>query len=505
MRKHTRSKRIISLICALLMIIALLPMHEAKAAVTPYYYTCLDIGKDDQYGNDDHYVLNKADIGSVSARINSTVIVEGWVLSTVKFTSYTVYLSKGSNPPSKTIEADTGKYPFPSAFVTNFQKNTGKTYTTANSHWKANIPLTNFTTGTWNITVVGRVRGNANSTYDIAKIRLTVTSSNSNPNNSAGGNEVQNPVKSGCKQHEYVIEISNKHTNNPANCDDTVYVYRCKKCKEPYYDFYYRAYAAPEGTYNLPFIRHFMSNSGSNEYAKLNKGITCTSFELRDSNGNPNVYSKDCPEDKDVINGGANGDQTGNEWLLVGMNAKEEKGKLIVRADGGKELTKVIRYTNKDKELEKKERQTIARLCIDAAHNDHIGYDQGGNRSSYYNALSNAGWEPSKITSNCAADCASGVTANLIATGHLLNVESLKNLPANSKGETTYKSKNTTYYATILGNEEMNGEAFVVYTLNVDITVEDLLPGDILVFEKKGRHVAVNISFGKNVLDQWNK
>ena len=189
MKNHTKSQRIISVICALLMVITLLPTTgwTAKAAATPYYLTCLDIG------NDGDFALNKADIGSISAKINSTVTVEGWVLSTVKFTSYTVYLSKGSNPPSKTIEANAGTYPFSSTDLANFQTNTGKTFITANSHWKAKIPLTDITTGTWTISVVGRVSGNANSTYDIAKVTLNVTSPNNSPNNFAVCNGDPNP------------------------------------------------------------------------------------------------------------------------------------------------------------------------------------------------------------------------------------------------------------------------------------------------------------------------
>ena len=188
MKNHTKSQRIISVICALLMVITLLPMYEAKAAATPYYLTCLDIG------NDGALAINKADIGSLSAKINSTVTVEGWVLSTVKFTSYTVYLSKGSNPPSKTIEANAGTYPFSSTDLANFQTNTGKTFITANSHWKAKIPLTDITTGTWTISVVGRVSGSASSTYDIAKVTLSVTSPNNSPNNYAVCNDEPNPA-----------------------------------------------------------------------------------------------------------------------------------------------------------------------------------------------------------------------------------------------------------------------------------------------------------------------
>ena len=353
----------------------------------------------------------------------------------------------------------------------NFDANTDCT------RYSGTIQISHLSEGKYTLWVTGTTRDG--NTFNVAKISF----------------EIIKP-KTVCKTHKYGIEISNKH-ENPA--DDTVYVYRCTVCKEPYYEFYYRAYAAPEGTYNLPHIRHFMSNSGSNEYAKLKKtGITCTSYELRDSDGKPSVYSwsKDY-NDKSEIVGGACGDQTGNEWLVMQFQNP---------TNGGKYLTKVIRYTNKDKALEKKVRQTIARLCIDAAHNDYIGYDQGSDRSSYYYLLPEAGWEPSKIDSVCAADCASGLTANLIATGQLLNVESLINLPAGDDNYySTYSRKNTTYYATVLGDEKKNGDAFKVYTFDKDITLEDLIPGDILVYEKKGRHVAVNISFGKNVLDQWNK
>lgn len=188
MRRNIRARRVVSLFCALLMIVTLLPMHVAKAAATPYYYTCLQ-----RAGLDGDCVLNGPDKDSISAKLNDTINIGGWVLSTVQFGSYTALLSKDGNPPTKTVEATRGTYPFPGTFVSDVQKATGKKYTTASSHWSASIPLTNLSVGTWTITVVGRVVGDANSTYNIAKITLNLTSTNTGANNFAVCNDVPNP------------------------------------------------------------------------------------------------------------------------------------------------------------------------------------------------------------------------------------------------------------------------------------------------------------------------
>ena len=88
----------------------------------------------------------------------------------------------------------------------------------------------------------------------------------------------------------------------------------------------------------------------------------------------------------------------------------------------------VLRYPDKSVGEE------IARIAIDAANNDVIGYSQDY-RNTYGTELKNADYEPSKITTSCWADCSSSTYYNVMAAGHNLNISSLENIGIGSTRE----------------------------------------------------------------------
>ena len=141
----------------------------------------------------------------------------------------------------------------------------------------------------------------------------------------------------------------------------------------------------------------------------------------------------------------------------------------------------VLRYPDQKVALK------IAQLAINAALNDHIGYDQSQNRT-YLAQLKAVGWEPSKITVACEADCSAGVCANVTAAGYLLGIKALQN-----------------HTGTYTGNmrSALTKAGFQLLTDSKYLTSGDyLLPGDILLND--GHHTATNVTIGKKVRGDWN-
>ena len=165
--------------------------------------------------------------------------------------------------------------------------------------------------------------------------------------------------------------------------------------------------------------------------------------------------------------GGQAGDQTGNEWRM--------------RSWYDRPWSCVLRY------LDQKVALKIAQLAIDAALNDKVGYDQSQNRT-YLSQLKAVGWEPSKITVACEADCSAGVCANVTAAGYLLGIKALQN-----------------HTGTYTGNmrSALTKAGFQLLTDSKYLTGGDyLLPGDILLND--GHHTATNVTLGAKVKSSWN-
>lgn len=127
--------------------------------------------------------------------------------------------------------------------------------------------------------------------------------------------------------------------------------------------------------------------------------------------------------------------------------------------------------------------QKIAQIGAAAAKNDNIGYSQP-NRLSYYEQLKSNGWNPSKITSKCDADCSSSTSAAIIAASTLLG-NNYKKISKISPGLSTHIMRNA-----------LKEVGFKVITEKKYLTSDSyLVPGDILLND--GTHVTINIGNGE--------
>jgi len=157
--------------------------------------------------------------------------------------------------------------------------------------------------------------------------------------------------------------------------------------------------------------------------------------------------------------GGAAGDQTGTEWRIQPWYSRP--------------WTCVLRHPNAQV------RAKIAELARKAANNNAIGYDQW-QRSTYWTQLQAVGYDPSKITTPCEADCSAGVIANVRATGYLLGISQLANI-------------NASYTANMRSGFAAAG--FQVLTESKYLTSDAyLVVGDILLYD--GVHTATNLDNG---------
>lgn len=168
-------------------------------------------------------------------------------------------------------------------------------------------------------------------------------------------------------------------------------------------------------------------------------------------------------DERGKYSGGAAGDQTGTEWAVIPWYNRP--------------WTCILRHPDKTV------RELIAQLGEEAAHNDLIGYDQA-ERWSFWKQLQAAGYQPSKITTPCEADCSAGVISIVWAVGELLSVHSLKHLSA-----------------TYTGNMRAGFRAagFQVLTASKYLTSDKYLRrGDILLND--AHHTAINLTNGTAVV-----
>lgn len=154
-------------------------------------------------------------------------------------------------------------------------------------------------------------------------------------------------------------------------------------------------------------------------------------------------------DENNSYSGGRAGDQTSTEWE--------------VRSFYNRPWDCVLRYPNAQA------RATAARLGIDAANNNHIGYDQY-QRTTFWQQLTRVGYEPSKITVDCEQDCSAGVSAIWKAVGYLMGIQALKNI---SEDNWTGSMKSA-----------FRAAGFEVLTSSKYLTSSDyLLAGDVLLNE----------------------
>lgn len=169
-------------------------------------------------------------------------------------------------------------------------------------------------------------------------------------------------------------------------------------------------------------------------------------------------------DENGAYHGGKAGDQSASEWAVIKWYNRP--------------WTCVLRYSDE------KVANLIADYAIDAAFNNHIGYDQY-ERTSYWSVLAKSGYEPAKVTAKCEADCTAGVTANIKAVGYKLGIAKLKNLSTSIYSGNMKAKFKAAGFEVLTDKKYLNGYSY-------------LKPGDILLYE--GHHAATNVTWGKNAV-----
>ena len=159
--------------------------------------------------------------------------------------------------------------------------------------------------------------------------------------------------------------------------------------------------------------------------------------------------------------GGAAGDNTGREWY--------------VRDWYNRPWNCVLRHPDPAV------RACIADLATKAANNNRIGYDQY-QRDTYWKELQKVGYDPSKITVACEADCSAGVIANIKAAGHLLGHKELQDITCTYTGNMRSGLK-AAGFACLTDSKYLAGSSYLV-------------AGDILLND--AHHTATAVTNGIN-------
>lgn len=182
-------------------------------------------------------------------------------------------------------------------------------------------------------------------------------------------------------------------------------------------------------------------------------------------NSTTSHWFSNCASGETGASGQTAGDQTGNEYKL---------SKWAATLGNGNPWIAVFRYPNQNVALK------IAQLGIDAAKNDHIGYDWGyPDRESYWNELKEVNYNPSAITKNCEADCSSAVCTNVRAAGYIFGINKLKNISMANTATLT---------------NALLGAGFEKLTESKYLTRKEyLMPGDILL---ASGHTLINLTRG---------
>lgn len=166
--------------------------------------------------------------------------------------------------------------------------------------------------------------------------------------------------------------------------------------------------------------------------------------------------------------GGSAGDQTGKEWEIIPWYNRP--------------WNVVLRFPDE------KIANMIADMAEACAKNNNIGYDQD-QRYTFWYALKAAGYDPSKIDQLCEADCSSGASAIVKATGYRLGVSKLKAISIYT-------------YSGNIKNVLQKAGANLLTDKKYLTSDQYLKRGDILVLEN--HHVAINITTGPKAEDSQN-
>ena len=164
--------------------------------------------------------------------------------------------------------------------------------------------------------------------------------------------------------------------------------------------------------------------------------------------------------------GGAAGDQNGKEWRL--------------KAWYDRPWTVILRWPDQAVA------ERLAELAVDAALNDKVGYDQF-QRTTYWQELQKAGYDPSKIAAACEADCTAGVSANVRAAGHIFGIKALQDVPICTSRNMRAEFAKAGFQA-LTASKYLTGGGW-------------LLPGDVLLYEN--HHAATNVTVGEKVKVEW--
>lgn len=159
--------------------------------------------------------------------------------------------------------------------------------------------------------------------------------------------------------------------------------------------------------------------------------------------------------------GGSAGDNTGREWYI--------------REWYNRPWNCVLRHP--DPEV----RACLADLAIKAANNNKVGYDQY-QRQTYWNELQKVGYDPSRITVACEADCSAGVIANVKAAGYLLARKELQGITCTYTGNMRAGLKAAGFQC-LTASKYLSGSSYLV-------------AGDILLND--AHHTAMAVTNGRN-------
>jgi len=205
------------------------------------------------------------------------------------------------------------------------------------------------------------------------------------------------------------------------------------------------------GKFNMSCQKAKKSEPNTKDVAKI------MTFPVTD----PVKISNSGSDENGSYHGGRAGDNTGREWYI--------------REWYNRPWNCVLRHP--DPEV----RACLADLAIKAAKNDKIGYDQY-QRQTYWNELQKAGYDPSKITTACEADCSAGVIANVKAAGHILGRKELQSITCTYTGNMRSGLK-AAGFECLTASKYLSGSSYLV-------------AGDILLND--AHHTATAVTNGKN-------